>query len=281
MAAPGRVMAGGLVALLVACPEPAADPHRDGPGSSSSNSSTSDASSGAPPPATSTGTTFESLDTGPGRPGYPAPDCATLFMIGNPADVAATPRPDHDAEVLALAIDPTKAVASQARYDTVTADLAAIRDLDPTLATVHVGCVLPNGVAFWFYDDEDVNQAIYADEYHAWDCHHAYYHHRQTVRLDGIAVAIELDGVYGDAVWQSYGGLPGLGDQAPYWFQHDGWPVPASTGSRCTPVAGSITLTATLLPTGELDEREYRFERENGEVVVYHVSPSEPPQPVG
>lgn len=267
-----------LAALLVGCHEPAADPHRAPAGSSTS---ASESTSGAPP-SDDSGTTLQGLDTeAPPRPGYPPPNCETLLLPGPPADVAATPRADHDAEVLALAIDSTQAVAKQSRYDIITADLAAIRAIDPTLATVHVGCVLPNGVAFWFFDDQDVNQAIYADDYHAWDCLHHYYHHLQTVRIDGIAVAIELDGVYGDAVWQAYAYLPGLDDQSPYWFQRDDWPVPPDTSSRCTPVAGSITLSVTLLPNGALDEREYRFERETGEVVVYRVTPTEPPQPVG
>jgi hypothetical protein len=275
---PARSPAWMLAAVLVACHEPETDPHRKLPGSSTT---APDPSTGAPPPLADTSSTSAGeLDTDPGRPGYPSPDCTSLLLPGIPSDIAATPRPDHDAEVLALSVDPTQAVAKQLRYDTVTADLAAIRALDPTLEAVHVGCVYPNGVAFWFYDDEDVNQAIFADDYHAWDCHDDHYERRQTLRVDDLAVAIELDGVYGPAVWQAYAGLPGLGDQAPYWFQRDDWPVPTRSGARCSPTAGSITLVATLLPGGALDEREYRFEHERGEVVVWRVTPTLPPQPV-
>jgi len=111
------------------------------------------------------------IDSGSLPPDYPAPDC-TLYVLPGPYElVAATPRPDHDAEVLALALDPTAVAAAPADYDTITADLGAIRALDPTLADVHVGCVVPSGIAFWFFDDEDVNQAIWADDYQAWDCH--------------------------------------------------------------------------------------------------------------
>jgi hypothetical protein len=211
-------------------------------------------------------------------PDYPAPDCATVLLPGPASDVAATPRPDHDAEVLALSLDPTRAAAPQARYDEVTADLAAIRALDPSLADVHVGCVVPNGLAFWFYDDEPVNDALFAGDYHAWDCYNAYFRVRQAPRIDELAVAIELDGVFGQAVAESYASLPGLADQTPYWFQRADWPVPARTGLDCAPVAGDITLTATLAPDGALDQRDYRFERPDGTSVVYRVTPTLPPQ---
>lgn len=272
-------IAGSLWAGLGACREPApADPHRSPPDSSSSGTA---AAPDAPASSSDDSTTLQSLDTDPHAPEFPSPDCSASLLPGHPADIAATPRSDHDAEVLALLVDPAQAVATQARYDTVAADLAAIRALDPTLTTVHVGCVAPNGIAFWFYDDEDVNRAIHADAYGAWDCINARYHLLEIVRIDAVAVALELDGVYGSAVWEAYAGLPGLGDQQPHWFQRADWPVPPITGSRCTARSGSITLVASALPTGALDEREYHFVRETGEQVVYRVTPTEPPQPVG
>jgi hypothetical protein len=274
-----RAAAPVLATTLVACQPPVGDPERELPGSSSA----ADPSAGSVPldPSITAGTTDSGmLDTGEHPPDYPSPDCAYLLVPGPTSDVAATPRPDHDAEVLALSIDPTRAAAPQARYDVVTADLAAIRALDPSLAQVHVGCAFPNGIAFWFFDDEAVNDALFADDYHAWDCHNAYFHHTQTLRIDGLAVAIELDGVFGEAVGQAYAGLPGLGDQAAHWFQRDDWPVPTQTSPDCTPTAGSLTLTATLLPTDALDQRDYRFERTDGTAVVYRVTPREPPQPL-
>lgn len=262
-----------LAAALVACEPPATDPHRELPGSSS----TADADTGPTPPAAdSTGPI--TLDTDAGPSGYPAPDCATMILPGPPGDVTASPRPDHDAEVLALTLDPARAAARQADYDVVTADLAAIRTLDPSLADVHVGCVIPNGITFWFFDDEPVNDALLAGDYHAWDCHNAYFRVRQAPRIDGLAVAIELPGVFGAAVADAYAALPGLADQTPYWFTHAGWPVPARTGPDCAPAAGEIMLTATLAPAGTLDQRDYRFERSDGTSVVYRVTPTAPPQ---
>ena len=271
-----RALAWAVPASLVACEAPADEgPHRELPGSTAADPST------GPVPADTTAADSTGpavLDPDHGRPGYPAPDCTTLLFPGPPSDVAATPRPDHDAEVLALSIDPTRVAAPQARYDLISADLAAIRALEPALAEVHVGCVVPNGLAFSFLDAEDVNDALFAGDYHAWDCHHAYFRRRQELRLDELTVAIELDGVFGQAMVDAYASLPGLGDHAPHWFPQGGWPVPAEPGSACTPVAGSITLTATLLPGGTLDPRDYRFEHPDGTSVVYRAGSTGPPQ---
>jgi hypothetical protein len=272
-ARPRRTLALVLAATSGACGPAETDPHRTLPGSSSADPSTDEAGTTA---AITTG--LDELDTGTQRPRYPAPDCATLLLPGPPSDVAATPRPDHDAEVLALSLDPTRVAAPQARYDVVTADLAAIRALDPTLADVHVGCVVPNGIVFWLFDDLDVNDALFAGTYHAWDCHDDYFHRRQELRVDDVAVAIELDGVFGEAMNEAYASLPGLDDQGAWWFPRDDWPGPEGYGPDCEAAAGAITLTATLLPDGALDQRDYLFERTDGSLVVYRVTPTEPPQ---
>ncbi len=265
--------------LLAACqPAAATDPHRNLPGSSSADPSTGPGSDTTASTSAADTSGSEASDTGSGRGDYPSPDCAALLLPGLPSDVAATPRPDHDAEVLALSVDPTRAVAPQARYDVVTADLAAIRALDPTLTEVHVGCVFPNGIAFWFFDDESVNDALFAGDYHSWDCLNAHFHRRQELRIDDLAVAIELDGVFGAAMAETYATLPGLDDQEPYWFSRDDWPVPVDSGPDCSEAAGSITLVATLLADGVLDRRDYRFERIDGSSVVYRVTSTEPPQ---
>lgn len=45
----------------------------------------------------------------------------------------------------------------------------------------------------------------------------------------------------------------------------------------CEPVAGSITLTATTLPDGALDLRDYRFDRTDGSTVIWRVGATGPP----
>jgi hypothetical protein len=56
--------------------------------------------------------------------------------LGNPEDLAATPRADENLELLALAVEPDAVVASQANYERVVADVAAIRALVPELAPI-------------------------------------------------------------------------------------------------------------------------------------------------
>jgi len=74
--------------------------------------------------------------------GNPDPtDPSSLFNvcpspIGEPSDLAATPRADANLEFLALVVEPDRAVASQANYDRVVADVAAIRALVPELASI-------------------------------------------------------------------------------------------------------------------------------------------------
>jgi hypothetical protein len=56
--------------------------------------------------------------------------------LGDPADLAATPRADENLEFLALSLEPDAVVVSQANYERVVADVAAIRALVPELAPI-------------------------------------------------------------------------------------------------------------------------------------------------
>jgi len=56
--------------------------------------------------------------------------------LGSPDDLAATPRADENLEFLALSVEPDAVVASQANYERVVADVAAIRALVPDLASI-------------------------------------------------------------------------------------------------------------------------------------------------
>jgi hypothetical protein len=56
--------------------------------------------------------------------------------LGNPEDLAATPRADENLELLALVVEPDAVVVSQANYERVVADVAAIRALVPDLASI-------------------------------------------------------------------------------------------------------------------------------------------------
>jgi hypothetical protein len=56
--------------------------------------------------------------------------------LGDPDDLAATPRADENLEFLALAVESDGVVVSQANYERVVADVAAIRALLPELAPI-------------------------------------------------------------------------------------------------------------------------------------------------
>lgn len=208
-----------------------------------------------------------------GAPSYDRPDCATLTLPGDPADLALTPRPDRDAEVLALTLDPSLAVAPQAHYEVIAGDLAAIRALAPQLAEIHENCRYPNGLQMWFWAGmQPLMLAAVNGEYHGWDCHNEAYAASGIGLIDGIALAFRLDGVHGDAVRDAYAALPGFEQVEVSGCWYDKSPC-----SVCEPT-GSITLTPTFTGQGELDTREYRFESLDLEITVYRVSPGQPPQ---
>jgi hypothetical protein len=212
---------------------------------------------------------------------YPAPDCESLVLPGDPADVALTPRPDRDAEILALSIDPSRAVASQARYDVVAQDLAAIRTDEPILQEVPADCVIPNAIGFRFTNETmDVMIAILTAQgvYEAWDCHNTFYGYDGPLMTDGVSLAIVLDGVYGSAVADGYAALPGLDEVHDYWIRWDEDGNILHHGWHCEPWYGTIELHATFRADGGLHERTYGFEHPEAGRFVYRVVGEAPPE---
>ena len=244
--------------LLAACgPGPAGDDA----GASGGTSSTGDAVTEG------TSTTDEAPTTGStGTPWEEVPDCEGLELAGDPADLAQTPRPDRDAEVLALSVEPSAAVAPQTRYELVRADLEAIRAIDPPLADAHVASIDCNALELWFWSYPPALASVWAGEYRAWDCLNEHYESRYPQPIDGIAFALYFDGVYGEAVRDAYAALPGF-EEAEVLFSCE--------------FAGSIALTPTVDAEGELVNREYRFESKDGVVRVYRVVSGEAPVLVG
>lgn len=77
----------------------------------------------------------------PTNQGWPYTTPLSLFQVcpgplGDPEDLAATPRADENLEFLALALEPDAVVASEANYQRVVEDVAAIRALAPDLAPI-------------------------------------------------------------------------------------------------------------------------------------------------
>ena len=213
------------------------------------------------------------------------PSCDELVLPGDPIDVAATPRADRDAEILALGLAPELGVALQDRYDVIAADLAMIEAIRPELADVHVECEVPNGYAFWLFEAPEVVDAVWLGQYHAWDCHNAFYgieHHAvgqggDVWRIDGVAFAMEVAGVFAPSFIDAYRTLPGLEDASiePYWSPLAGF------AETCMPTGGSITLEATFDAADDLDERTYAFEHPELGSFVYLVTPGAAPIQIG
>lgn len=246
--------------LLAAC-----GPGRGGDdaGASGGTSSTGDAVTEQTPTTGSTGTPWEQ-----------APDCAGLQVAGDPADLASTPRPDRDAEVLALSIEPSLAVAPQTHYAIVRADLAAIRAIDPPLADVHVAPVHFDALELWFLGgSRPALESVWAGKYRAWDCLNEHYDGSYPQPIDGFGFLLRFDGVYGEAVRDAYAALPGLEEA-------DVTRSSVCIVSGCE-FAGSIQLTPVMDAEGDLVIREYRFESKDGVVRVYSVVEGQAPVLVG
>ncbi|MBZ5708726.1 hypothetical protein [Nannocystis pusilla] len=205
-----------------------------------------------------------------GAPWEEAPDCEGPKLPGDPADLAATPRPDRDAEVLALSVDPSLAVAAQTHYETVRADLEAIRAIDPPLADVHVAPGYFDALELWFLGGGlPAWESIWAGKYRAWDCLNEHYGGSYPQPIDGFGFLLRLDGAYGEAVRDAYAALPGLEE------------ADVSRSSICRvsecESAGTIALVATIGLEGDLVTREFRFESKDGVVLQYRVVEGEAP----
>ena len=146
--------------------------------------------------------------------------------LGSAADVALTPRSDENLELLALQLDEGALVATQATYDWVVDDVAAIRALDPDLAGIgyfppHDGKTLaltPTEVAF---------QSIEAGQYSAWDCLNDFYGLESIVpsplTITRSFVVLTLEGIYDlPQLAELYGQLPGIERAEANGFGGDG-----------------------------------------------------------
>lgn len=249
-----------LAVLLAACGPGHADDDADASGATAT---TGDTMTDGTPTTGSTDAPWEQ-----------APDCQGLRLPGDPADLAATPRPDRDAEVLALSAAPSLAVARQIHYELVRADLTAIRAIDPPLADVHVALTHFDALELWFLDgSRRALDSIWAGEYRAWDCLNQHYGGSDPWPIDGSGFLLRFDGRYGEAVRDVYAALPGLEE------------ADISRSSVCIisdcEFAGTIELTPTVDPGGDLVTREYRFESKDGVVRVYRVVEGEAPVLVG
>lgn len=267
----------GVVGLVIvtSCEGPGWGPSPAGSSTGSSDTSTGEVPVEPPPP----------IDMGvfDPWPNLPSPDCSTLVLPGNSLDVAASPRADADAELLALRVSGGAFVARQGDYEVVAADLVAIRELAPELAEIRIACEDPYYYSFFAFGAGgfELANAIFNATFHAWDCHNAFYgiEHRaygsgggDVDRVDGIGFEMDVAGLYdSDQFIASYQAIDGLTDVTISFVG------PADDVSLdCDPDDGTIDLVAEAVPL-IIGTRTYTFTDPILGARVFSVNSGTPP----
>ncbi len=145
-------------------------------------------------------------------PAGPISGCPSPPTVGDPAEIASTPRSDKNLELLALSLDPGRLTASQTAYDRIVRDVATIRAQNPSLASVTYHAYPTDGTAFWLELTSIGSQSAAAGQYHAWDCLNSFYGSK-AVQLHTSAsppsAQVTLKGLYNiDLLLPAYRNLP-------------------------------------------------------------------------
>jgi hypothetical protein len=146
--------------------------------------------------------------------------------LGTAEAIAATPREDEDLELLAIALDAGEVTASQETYDRLTADVASIRNLEPSLADIGY-FPLDDGKTLFLIPTETALTTMQAGLYSAWDCLNDFYGVTSLIISEAesvdVDVIVELKGNYAmDVLARVYAGLPGIERTFPTSVDGDG-----------------------------------------------------------
>ena len=129
---------------------------------------------------------------------------------GTLAEITATPRPDQNAEWLALTLG-GGLTAPEALYQRLVSDLAAIRAANPATQSIpFTPKYHPSSLIFMMA--EEAFGRFKNGQYHEWDCLNRWYSVRQTEPLDIIkGGALHFNGVFEmKRVMGDYAALPGI-----------------------------------------------------------------------
>jgi hypothetical protein len=207
----------------------------DGPGSSSSGPGDGSTSSGGDTTTTDddgSSSTDASAEDGSSSDGGML-DCEGWVGAVTPADTAMTPRPNEEAEQLALEAT-EDVVAPQDVYDRVELDLEAIRGAYGEVAGIAAMPSWAHGELL-LQVDEATADAILDDTYTAWDCANEVYKLTSidTDLLDFISfVVLHFDGrYYVPGQLADYNAIPGIVYGEPNGLLGDGNDV-------CVSIAG-------------------------------------------
>lgn len=157
-----------------------------------------------------------SLEAGPAFP--PIQDTAAFTTCslppscgqGTPAQIAASPREDEDAEQIALLLG-GDLTAPQHLYERVRDDLAALRSAHPDeLATVPVSA-RHDARSLLLQVSPEVAAAISAGTYHEWDCLNGWYRADSAGLLTSNLAQVRFDGLLDtERIAAEYARLPGI-----------------------------------------------------------------------
>lgn len=143
---------------------------------------------------------------------------------GTAAEIAATPRPNAEAEALALLLGPG-ITADPGIYARLDADLAQIRTLWPSLADV--GFLLiwdPSGLLVEL--TPSAYEALQAGQYTEWDCLNTWYHGRFSHVAGPPWVVLQFEGSFHPyRIGADYAALPGVVRVEANHFGYPGVPI--------------------------------------------------------
>ena len=132
--------------------------------------------------------------------------------VGEPGEIALTPRADENLELLALSLEPDALTASQANYERIVADMRSIRALQPAIASI--GFFAPNDGKTLSVGFTDIAlESVRAGDYSAWDCLNDFYEleSQSIVGIFNPSVRLKLAGIYNLGVLaELYRQLPGV-----------------------------------------------------------------------
>jgi hypothetical protein len=134
--------------------------------------------------------------------------CAGYTPQAEPGEIAATPRANATAEILALEASDTL-VAPEALYQRVASEVEAIVQDEPALAPLDPSTDAAIDDVRVDFTDEGWKQVV-AGDYHAWDCANAAYAGTPTLNSQWHFAAVSFgDKVYrGAMLEQEYDALP-------------------------------------------------------------------------
>jgi hypothetical protein len=142
-------------------------------------------------------------------------------VLGEAGEMALSPRSDRNLEALALSLEPERVTASQATYERVVADIAALRALAPELASIDFTPPYESSLALSLSDVAE--QSIRDGQYTAWNCLNDFYGPMSLTMIEGETYPrverVEFQRVFNaEILAELYRQLPGIEDGDPRYI---------------------------------------------------------------